>query len=697
VTDLVIRPTTLPTPGSSDSGDVDLAKLHQAIADGKDIAVGYRRVSTKEQGQKGGEADGYSLPAQSDACKRKAESIGAVVVAEFSDKSTGTNTNRPGLHSLFAFVAQHPEVSTVIVHKLDRLARDRVAEIQICMTLKQAGITLVSASENIDETPTGRLLHGIMSAVAEFYSRNLAAEVVKGSTKKAEQGGTPGRAPLGYLNVRVLHEGWEIRTVAVDPDRGHLMAWAFNEYATGGWTLRDLLEELTSRGLTSLPGRNRPSKPLTISQLHRLLSNPYFRGTVTYRGVTYEGSHEPLVSAETWNQVQAVLKAHAPGEKQRHHHHYLKGSVWCGHCGSRLIVHRAKNRHGSTYEYFMCIGRHQKRTSCDQQALPIDYIETLVEDHYRRIQLQPGRAEKLRTCIDDALSAHREDAEREQRQQQTRQAALEDQRRKLLQLYYSDLIAADLFAEEQERITRELDTTKQRLDATAQAFVDIDDNLTDALKLAQDCHQLYLTAGPRLRRQLNQAIFKALYIGDDHDGTIRGELAEPFALLLGDQLTAGTALATPAQTGPDATGPAAHKRDSGSSGLNPSHAQRVGGLKETHYVEVRGFEPLASSMRPKRSSQLSYTPRTVPGRDDNTSVPTSARCQPFRPSQRVTAHGVQGLPAGGRTARASTSNFMSGRARAATPTRVWAGGRSPQRAATSLSTASSFARSWSTM
>jgi DNA invertase Pin-like site-specific DNA recombinase len=48
--------------------------------------------------------------------------------------------------------------------------------------------TLVSCTESIDESPSGILLHGIMSAIAEFYSRNLANEVMKGLVHKAKNG-----------------------------------------------------------------------------------------------------------------------------------------------------------------------------------------------------------------------------------------------------------------------------------------------------------------------------------------------------------------------------------------------------------------------------------------------------------------------------------------------------------------------------
>ena len=87
------------------------------------------------------------------------------------------------------------------------------------MSIRAAGAQLVSVSENIDETPSGMLLHGIMSSIAEFYSRNLGTEIVKGMSQKAKKGAYPGLAPIGYLNGREVVDGHEIRVVAVDPER----------------------------------------------------------------------------------------------------------------------------------------------------------------------------------------------------------------------------------------------------------------------------------------------------------------------------------------------------------------------------------------------------------------------------------------------------------------------------------------------
>ena len=136
------------------------------------IAVSYLRVSTKEQAEKGGTDEGYSIPAQREANRRKAEQLGATVIEEFVDAGeSARKADRPELMRMIQYVTEH-QVNYCIVHKVDRLARNRADDVTIHLALRDAGVMLVSASENIDETPSGMLLHGIMSSIAEFYSQH---------------------------------------------------------------------------------------------------------------------------------------------------------------------------------------------------------------------------------------------------------------------------------------------------------------------------------------------------------------------------------------------------------------------------------------------------------------------------------------------------------------------------------------------
>jgi site-specific DNA recombinase len=497
-------------------------------------AVIYVRVSSKEQAEKGGEAEGFSIPAQREACKRKAESLHAAVIDEFVERGESAKTaDRPELQRLLAFVAEHP-VKYVIVHKVDRLARNRADDVAINLALQQAGAELVSVSENIDQTPSGLLLHGIMSSIAEFYSRNLATEVIKGCVQKAKNGGTPGRAPIGYLNVRAIVNGRESRTVEVDPVRGPLMRWAFEAYATGEWTIRRLLDELTARGLTTVPGARGPGKPLEVSHLHTLLRHPYYVGIVRYKSVVYSGRHDPLTTPEIWKEVQERLtNKHLTGEKERRYPHYLKGSIYCEQCGARLIVCHAKGR-GGTYPYFICIGRQRDKTSCKQRAIRIEQAEEAVAAHYATVQLPEEEAARLRACLDEELSKLAADSERERAIQERRLRKLAGERKKLLDAHYADAIPLDLLKSEQTRIAAEVAAIEGRQVAIDGDFAKAKANLERALTRAGDCEAAYREASDRLRRQFNLAFFKRLLLGDD--GTVTGELAEPFDVILGEEL-----------------------------------------------------------------------------------------------------------------------------------------------------------------
>src|SRR5437763_9576594 len=93
-------------------------------ADAPARAVLYLRVSTKEQATKGGEAEGYSIPAQRLACKAKAKALGAAVVGEFIDAGeSARSADRPELQRMLQFIEEE-SVQYLIVHKVDRLARN---------------------------------------------------------------------------------------------------------------------------------------------------------------------------------------------------------------------------------------------------------------------------------------------------------------------------------------------------------------------------------------------------------------------------------------------------------------------------------------------------------------------------------------------------------------------------------------------
>lgn len=203
-------------------------------------AVLYLRVSTSRQAAKNGEEEGYSIPAQRSACERKVSDLGGEVIREFVDAgASARSADRDGLQEMLAYLS-NGNLDYVLVHKLDRLAQDRVDDVMILTAMQAAVAILVSATEQIDETPSGMLMHGIMASIAEFYSRSLANEAKKGIAQRAMNGGTHGVASIGYVNTLARIDGREIKGVAFDEERVDHVRWAFEAYATGHWALEHL-------------------------------------------------------------------------------------------------------------------------------------------------------------------------------------------------------------------------------------------------------------------------------------------------------------------------------------------------------------------------------------------------------------------------------------------------------------------------
>ena len=509
-------------------------------------AVSYIRVSTREQAQRGGSEEGFSLPAQREANKRKAQAMGALVVKEFADRGeSARSANRPELQKMLAYLKEDGGIDYVIVHNLDRLARNRADDVEINRAFEEAGVRLVSTSENIDQTPGGMLLHGIMSSIAEFYSRNLANEVIKGMGEKARNGGTLGKAPLGYLNVRARDEnGREIRTIALDEERAPLIRLAFTEYATGNWTVRQLAEHLNTLGLSIPPTPRRCAKPITATRLHEILRHPYYKGIVTFQGVEYAGKHEPLVDSQTWQTVQTILASRRYGERQRIHNHFLKSTVVCGQCGARLSVQNAKNSKGTIYPYFVC-ARRCRLHDCAFTAVLIDVVEDRMSDLYRAIELSAEDRAQIEHYLHDELSQIEGDKAKAVRSLTTRRTNIEDRRRRLLHAHYEGAVPLDLLKEEQAELSTELNQIERQLAAYQADAAEVRQHLTQALDLLEDCHRLYRAAPAHLKKLLNQVFFERVLVNPlvDEEGRV---------ILPGDGTSDGANAGGPADT--DAAG-----------------------------------------------------------------------------------------------------------------------------------------------
>jgi site-specific DNA recombinase len=140
--------------------------------------------------------------------------------------------------------------------------------------------------------------HPIPSDLQEHVHQVRSAVAKEASVARAQAGECSGPAPLGYRNA----VNGQQRTVTVDKAIAPLIVEAFQMAARRKSSLRKIIAELAPKGLVGRSG-----KPIGVSSLQHLLTNPYYTGLIRHQSKLYRGTHQPLISRTLFDRVHVSL------------------------------------------------------------------------------------------------------------------------------------------------------------------------------------------------------------------------------------------------------------------------------------------------------------------------------------------------------------------------------------------------------
>ena len=463
----------------------------------------YLRVSTKEQAE-----GGYSIPAQREACAKFIEDKGWTLVDEYADRGESARTqDRPQFQEMLHCLKEDQSIDAVVVHKLDRLARNIEDHGAIRAILRKYKVQFVSVTENLEDTASGKLVEGILASIAEFFSANLSTEVKKGMQQKAKQGGWPGHAPVGYKNVR---DDKGVAQIVISPEEAELVKEAFKLYATGEFSITEVAELMKEKGLRN----HKTQKPLWRAKIDQLLKDKFYVGIITYKSVEYPGIHEPIITKELFFRVQEVFKLHDhAGERKRKHSHFLKGTIYCAECGSRMGTQLKTKPSGKTYNYFFCLGQSRKN-GCKADYVLDKMIEVQIKRLYKKIEFSKDAVESLMADLERQLIEQEAFNINKEKQLTKKISELSEKRQLLMQAYYAQAIDVDILKEEQRRIVSDIELYEAQLQTTNIRTDQFKEMISLAMEMASNCYFLYTKAKPDDKRKLNQTFFKKILIAN---------------------------------------------------------------------------------------------------------------------------------------------------------------------------------------
>lgn len=362
-------------------------------------AAVYARFSSDNQREE-------SIDAQLHAIQDYADKNGIIIVAKYVDKArSATTDDRPQFLQMIED-SKEGRFNILLVHKLDRFARNRQDSIGYRMKLKKNGVSLISVLEYLDEdSPESVILESVLEGMAEYYSKNLAREVKKGMRENALQCiSTGGRPPFGYkLNP-------ETRKYEIDEEEEPAVRLIFQGICEGkGYN--QIIRELNSRGY-----RTRNGNLFGKNSLHEILRNEKYKGVYTfnraaakdYKGrrnnhqskfddeiIRIEGGIPAIVDSKTFDTVARIIasrKKLSPNRAAKETY-LLSGKMFCGQCGNTYIGNRKFNgRNRSMTVTYRCNTRGRMTSDgCDNKEIRREYIENFVIKELVRIIFDDAR------------------------------------------------------------------------------------------------------------------------------------------------------------------------------------------------------------------------------------------------------------------------------------------------------------------
>ncbi|SEK23307.1 site-specific DNA recombinase [Ruminococcus sp. YRD2003] len=314
------------------------------------------------------------------------------VVATYTDEArSATTDNRPQFQQMISDSSKGI-FDIVLVHKLDRFSRDRYDSAIYKKRLKKNNVQLCSVLERIDDSPESIMMESVLEGMAEYYSRNLGREVMKGMKETALQckhtGGCP---PLGY-------DVGEDRKLVINKHEAEAVRIIFEMYADGqGYSA--IIDYLNEHGYTTKRGQL-----FGKNSLYEILNNEKYTGVFVFNRaaaksdskrnnhayktneniIRVPGGCPAIIRKALFEKVQRV-KAENRRSRGRYHSkefYLLTGKVFCGVCGKRI---QGNLRFSGERKNRLCTYRcDEPKQLCKNKENNKDYLDAYVADLLRQ-------------------------------------------------------------------------------------------------------------------------------------------------------------------------------------------------------------------------------------------------------------------------------------------------------------------------
>lgn len=339
-------------------------------------AIIYLRTSDSRQ------KENTSLDTQEKIAKNYCLAEGLKVVSVVRREAVSAkDTNVTRVAELLEFAKENKDkFEVLVVFKLDRFARSQEHHHWLRGQLIKLGVYLRSATERIDESPSGRLIEGVLAAVNEYDNEVRKERVKLALWRRVDEGLWPWSPPDGYKREKLPN----VRLSVSELDDACWLDFRrlFELYSTGKFNLETLAREANRMKIKNWKGQ---TLRFYRQRIQRLLNNLFYTGYLkNAEGKLIKAKHMPIIDMATYQKCQEVMKIntnHAVNKRLHLHPDFaLKKFVYCGFCLKALTACWAKGR-SDKYAYYYCVNK-----ACEKYSKMVKKSD-LEEEFYEYLKL----------------------------------------------------------------------------------------------------------------------------------------------------------------------------------------------------------------------------------------------------------------------------------------------------------------------
>lgn len=339
-------------------------------------AVIYARYSSHNQTEQ-------SIEGQIKVCREYAAKNDLNILREYADKAiSGKTDKRPEFLKMIEDSSKK-QFKYILVYKLDRFSRDVEDSVVYKAILQKRGVRVLSANENFDDTPAGRMMEGFVQYMDAYYSDELAQKIKRGMDINAEKClSTGGNVALGFKVD-------ENKRFQIDEDTAPVVQKIFEMYSQGK-TITEIIRYMNLSQVQTSRGNE-----FNKNSLRKMLTNKRYIGIYTYKGKEIPNGMPRIISDELFNKVQIVMEKNkkAPARSKAKVEYILTTKLFCGLCDSMMTGGTGTGKSGKQYHYYKCV--QARKGQCDKKTVQKDFIEDLVVTTTKKILNNDKNIEKI--------------------------------------------------------------------------------------------------------------------------------------------------------------------------------------------------------------------------------------------------------------------------------------------------------------